>query len=332
MAEAASTVKEKKKSSGSSGGILVPQIMKQGLIAPWLYLAPALTVMAVFIVYPMFNTISLSFKNGDGTGPVACRPDAPCWGIFENYRYALTNELNLNSFGTAWQSFWLSSYGNNVKWILIMVTGTVALGLLIALLADRVKYEALAKAIIFMPMAISFVGAGIIWGFVYNFDPEIGLLNAIVQSLGGEPIAFLQTRPLNTVMLIIVGIWIWTGFCMTILSAALKGVPDEVLEAARIDGATEWAVFWRIMVPMIMPTIVVVITVMIINVLKIFDIVYVMTGGNYGTEVMANRMYTEMYKNFHTGRGTAVAVVLILVIVPFMWLNVKRFREQEAIR
>ena len=316
----------------SSSGVVIPQIMKQGPIAPWLYLAPALIVMGVFIVYPMFNTIALSFKNKDGTGPVTCRPDIPCWGIFENYHYALTNELNLSSFGTAWQSFWVSSYGNNIKWILIMVTGTVALGLLIALLADRVKYEPLAKAIIFMPMAISFVGAGIIWGFVYNFDPKIGLLNAIVKALGGEPIAFLQTRPLNTVMLIIVGIWIWTGFCMTILSTALKGVPDEILEASRIDGATEWMVFWKVIVPMIMPTIVVVITVMIINVLKIFDIVYVMTGGNYGTEVMANRMYTEMYKNFNTGRGTAVAVVLILVIVPFMWINVKRFREQEAIR
>lgn len=313
-------------------GRRVPQIMKQGPVAPWLYLAPALIVMTIFIIYPMINTMVLSFRNANGTDWVACRATAPCWGIFENYRYALTAELNLASLGTAWQSFWLSSYGNNIKWILIMVTGTVALGLFIALMADRVKYEPLAKSMIFMPMAISFVGAGIIWGFVYNFNPDIGLLNAIITALGGEPIAFLPTPRLNTIMLIIVGIWIWTGFCMVILSAALKGVPGEILEAARVDGANEWRVFWQIMVPMIMPTITVVITVMVINVLKIFDIVYVMTGGNFGTEVMANRMYTEMYTNFNTGRGTAVAVVMILVIVPFMWVNVKRFREQEAIR
>ncbi len=328
-ADAPPEVAEKKKTSSDRR---VPQIMKQGVLAPWLYLAPALTVMTIFIIYPMINTVLLSFRNANGTAPVSCRATGPCWGIFENYRYALTAELNLSSFATAWQSFWVSSYGNNVKWILIMVSGTVALGLLVALLADRVKYEPLAKSIIFMPMAISFVGAGIIWGFVYNFDPDIGLLNAIITGLGGDPVAFLQTPGLNTIMLIVVGIWIWTGFCMTILSAALKSVPNELLEAARVDGANEWMVFWRITVPMIMPTITVVVTVMIINVLKIFDIVYVMTGGNFGTEVMANRMYTEMYINFHTGRGTAVAVVLIVVMIPFMILNVKRFREQEAIR
>jgi alpha-glucoside transport system permease protein len=133
-------------------------------------------------------------------------------------------------------------------------------------------------------------------------------------------------------MLIIVGVWMWTGFCMTILAAALKGVPTENLEAARVDGATEWQAFWRIMVPQIMPTITVVITTMVINVLKIFDIVYVMTGGNYGTEVIANRMYKEMYTSFKTGRAAAIAMVLIAVIVPAMIFNIRRFREQEATR
>jgi len=315
----------------------VPQVMKQGPATPWLYLAPALFVMALFIVYPMFNTISLSFKNADGTASAAtmCVENEPCWGIFENYRYALTNELDLSSPQTAWKTFWQSSYGNNLKWIFIMVTGTVSLGLLIALLADRVKYESLAKAIIFMPMAISFVGAGIIWGFVYDYGTQqvqVGLLNAIVTALGGEPVAFLSTPGLNTIALIAVGIWMWTGFCMTILSASLKSVPEEIIEAARVDGASEWRVFWNIMLPIIMPTVAVVITVMVINVLKIFDIVYVMTGGNFGSEVMANRMYTEMYINFNGGRGTAIAVVLIVVMIPFMIFNVRRFREQEAMR
>jgi alpha-glucoside transport system permease protein len=253
----------------------------------------------------------------------------------ENYRYALTAELNLSSPAAAWNSFWRSSYGNNIKWILLMVSGTVGIGLLFAVLADRVKYESLAKAIIFMPMAISFVGASVIWGFMYEFrtgETQIGLLNAIITGLGGRPVAFLAAEGLNTIMLIIVGTWIWTGFCMTILSAALKSVPDEIIEAARVDGANEWRVFSNIMVPIILPTITVVITTMVINVLKLFDIVYVMTGGNFGTEVIANRMYREMYINFHTGRGTAVAVILIVVIIPFIYINIKRFLEQEAMR
>ena len=315
----------------------VPKIMKQGTFAPWLYLLPALLIMTVFIVYPMITTIGLSFSNKDGTAPASttCTVGKSCWGVFENYRYALTSEFDFSSPGAFWSSFWKSSFGNNIKWILLMTLGTVSIGLGFAVLADRVKYEALAKAIIFMPMAISFVGAGIIWKFVYDFGTQrvqIGLLNAIITAFGGPPVSFLSTEGLNTVMLIIVGVWIWTGFCMTILSAALKSVPDEILEAARVDGANEWIIFWRIIVPIIMPTILVVVTTMVINVLKLFDIVYVMTGGNFGTDVIANRMYTEMYKNFNIGRGTALAVILVLAIIPFIYYNVRRFLAQEAIR
>jgi len=296
----------------------VPQIMRQGRWAPWLYLPPARIVMTVFIIFPMLNTMYLSTLNRDSTASAAttCVQGQPCWGPLENYRYALTAELDTSSFGSTWRSFWRSSYGNNIKWIVLMVSGTVVLGLLIAVLADRVRYEALAKAIIFMPMAISFVGAGIIWGFMYEYRPpgqtQIGLLNGIITALGGQPVAFIPTPGLNTIMLIVVGIWIWTGFCMTILSAALKSVPDDIIEAARVDGASEWRIFFSVMVPIIAPTIVVVITTMVINTLKLFDIVYVMTGGNFGTDVIAVRMYREMYINFHTGRGTAVAVVLIV--------------------
>ena len=216
-----------------------------------------------------------------------------------------------------------------------MVSGTVILGLLIAVLADRVPYESVAKSVIFMPMAISFVGAGIIWRFVYAYgtsQTQIGLLNAIITGLGGRPVAWLPTPGINTLALIVVGVWIWTGFSMTILAAALKSVPDEILEAARVDGASEWKVFSQIMVPIIMPTITVVITTMVINTLKLFDVVYVMTGGNYGTEVIATRMYREMYLNYNVGHGTAVAVVLIVVILPFVYLNIRRFLEQEASR
>lgn len=311
--------------------------MKQGKLAPWLYLLPSLVMMSFFIVYPMINTIALSFENKDGTASAATRCEAgqSCWGIFENYHYALTSELDTRSVGAFWNSFWTSSYGNTLKWIIFMVSGTVAIGLGFAMLVNRVKYEALAKAVIFMPMAISFVGAGVIWKFVYAFGTQqvqVGLLNAILVTAGQKPVAFIQTPGINMVALIAVGIWIWTGFCMTILSAAIKSVPEEIIEAARVDGASEWSVFWSIMVPIIMPTIVVVITTMVINTLKVFDIVYVMSGGQFQTDVMAVRMYREMYKFYDVGHGTAVAVVLVLVIIPFIYLNIRRFMEQEAIR
>ena len=315
----------------------VPKVMKQGKLVPWLYLAPSILIMTLFIVYPMINTIGLSFLNKDGTASAAttCIAGKACWGIFENYHYALTSELDTTSFGSFWSTFWGSSYGNTLKWIIFMVSGTVAIGLAFAVFADRIKYETLAKAVIFMPMAISFVGAGVIWKFVYDFGTQqvqIGLLNSILAAFGQKPIAFIQTPGINMAALIAVGIWIWTGFCMTILSASLKSVPEEILEAARVDGASEWTIFWKIMVPIINPTIIVVITTMVINTLKVFDIVYVMSGGQFGTDVIAVRMYREMYKFFNVGHGTAVAVVLIVVIIPFIYLNIKRFIEQEAIR
>jgi len=303
----------------------VPNIMRQGRVAPWLYLAPALIIMSVFIIYPGLNTFYLSFRNDNDTGWATenCVPGQSCWGVLENYHYALTSDVMLTAFA------------NNIKWILLMVTGTVALGLIIATLSDRVRYEPLAKALVFLPMAISFVGAGVIWKFVYDYGTgqvQIGLLNAIVTAFGLKPVSWLTEPQINTFALVAVGVWMWTGFCMTILSAALKGVSVETIEAAHVDGANDWVVFTQIMIPQIMPTITVVITTMVINVLKIFDIVYVMTGGNYGTEVIANRMYIEMYTNLKTGRATAIAIILILVIVPFIIYNIRRFREQEATR
>jgi alpha-glucoside transport system permease protein len=299
--------------------------MKQGRLTPWLYLLPALVVMTTFIVYPGLNTLYLSFRNVDGTdwAGTACVAGQPCWGIFENYRYTLTSPVMQTAFL------------NNLKWIVLMVSGTVLLGLLIAVMADRVRYEALAKSVIFLPMAISFVGAGVIWRFVYAYDTgptQIGLLNSLVTALGGQPVSWLTQTQINTVALIVVGVWMWTGFCVTILSAAIKGVPAEINEAARMDGANEIQVFRHVTVPSILPTLTVIVTTMTITVLKIFDIVYVMTGGNYGTEVIANRMYTEQYKVFNTGRAAAIAVVLVGVIIPMMIINIRRFRAEEAIR
>jgi len=304
----------------------VPTIMKQGGLVPWLYLGPALLILLFFVVYPTVNTIYLSFLDPKGVQSAAatCREGEPCWGVFENYRHALTDETMLLAFR------------NNLLWIILMVTGTTVLGLLIAVLVDRVKYESLGKAVIFLPMAISFVGAGVIWNNVYQYraqGEQTGLLNAIVTALGFEPVAWTTTGPwLNNISLIIVGVWMWTGFCMTILSAALKGVPDELLEAARVDGANEWTVFWKITVPIISPTIAVVLTTMTVNVLKIFDIVYVMGKGQPGVQVIATRMYTEQFNKFNSGLSSAIAVILILAVMPIGYINIRRFREQEAMR
>ncbi|MFN2146990.1 MAG: carbohydrate ABC transporter permease [Anaerolineales bacterium] len=302
-----------------------PTIMKQGRVVPWVYVLPALLVIILFIVYPMVNTTLLSFTDRTGNGPAAneCIQGQPCWGAFENYRYALTNpEMT-------------TALRNNALWLLIMVPITVVIGLIVAVLADRVSYESLVKSLIFMPMAISFIGAGVIWRFMYAIQTgagqaQIGVLNAALVAAGSKPVAWLSTQPINDFALMMVGIWLWAGFSMTILSAALKGLPSEVIEAARVDGATEWQLFWRIMIPMILPTITVVFTTLIIIVLKIFDIVFVMTGGNFGTEVIANRMFNLIVTN--VGRSTAIAVLLLVLTIPVMYFNVRRFREQESLR
>jgi alpha-glucoside transport system permease protein len=214
---------------------------------------------------------------------------------------------------------------------------TVFLGLIMAVILDRVRYESIIKSIIFMPMAISFVGAGVIWKFVYSYRPigsaQIGILNAFLSFLGAEPIPWLIERPwINNICLIIVGIWIWTGFCLVILSASYKGIPRELLEAARVDGANEFRIFWKIILPLMKPTVAVVSTTMFINVLKVFDIVYVMTNGSFSTEVIANRMYKEMFIFQNYGRASSIAIVLLIFIIPMIIINVQRFREQEAIR
>ena len=303
---------------------MVPRIMKQGRLAPWYYLLPALILMTVFIVYPTIGTIRLSLLDATSIHSAAttCTAGQPCWGIFENYRYALTNPDMLIALR------------NNALWLLLMVPGTIAGGLFFAILADRVRYESIAKAIVFMPTVISFIGAGIIWNFVYAYGtgggPQVGLLNAIIVVLGGKPVTWLSDPVINNFSLMLVGVWLWAGFCMTILSAAIKGVSIEMLEAARVDGANEWQVFGQIMFPTILPTIVVVTTTMAIIVLKIFDVVFVMTDGNFGTEVIANRMFSLIVTN--AGQSTAIAVILIILTIPIMIFNIQRFRKEEGAR
>jgi alpha-glucoside transport system permease protein len=289
---------------------------RQTGLRPWLWLAPAALLLALFLVYPVLNTIWISFFGPDSREFVGLR----------NYVYAFTDGAMLEALR------------NNAVWLLLFTLLTVSLGLLIAVLTDRVPYESVAKAIVFLPMAISFVAAGIIWKFMYDYRPpgvpQTGTVNALLTTLvpGSQPHAWLVEQPGNNVALIVAGVWIWTGFCLVILSAGLKGIPEETLEAARIDGANEWQIFWRIIVPLLGSTIAVVATTMVITALKAFDVVYIMTNGNFGTEVIANRMYKELFNVRDFGRASAIAVLLLAAIVPVMIFNLRRFREQEAAR
>lgn len=301
-----------------------PAIMKLAGREAWYYLLPAILVLLIYVVYPSVRTAYLSLRTDDlnAWATAACTEGRACWGIFENYRQAFTQATVV--------------FRNNAMWIALMVSFVTAAGLGIAVLVDRVSYESLAKAVIFLPMAISFVGASVIWGLVYHWrsePPQIGLLNAILNGVGVQPVPWTTGGAITaTLAMIVVGIWMWTGFSMTILSAALKGVPQELIESARVAGATELQIFWRVTVPIILPTIVVVLTTMTINVLKIFDIVFVLGKGQPGTQVIATRMYIEQFNQNNTGLSSALAIILILAVLPIGWINVRRFREQEKIR
>lgn len=283
-------------------------------ILPWVYMAPALAVLGAFLILPTIRTLILSFMDRRSEAFVG----------FENYIFAFTNADMLIAFR------------NNLLWLFLVTGISVSLGLVIAVLVDRVPYEPLAKALIFLPMAISFVGASVIWRFVYAYQPvgfeQIGLLNAIVVTLGFEPIGWLVNKTVNNFALIAIMIWLQTGFAMVLLSSAIKGIPKDVIEAARIDGANEFQIFWRITIPMINSTIVVVTTTIIVLVLKVFDIVFVMTGGNLDTDVIASRMIKEMFNFRNFGRGSAIAVVLLLAVIPVMVANIRRLQQQEANR
>ena len=284
-------------------------------LKPYVFIGPALAVVGLFLVFPALDTVRRSFMDASSSN----------WVGVENYKYLTTRPI-------------LSAIWNNVMWIIIVPVVSVALGLAVAVLADRLtqRWENVSKSLIFLPMAISFVGAGTIWGFIYTWrapgTPQIGLLNAIWQGLGGTSIAWLQNPAINDFALMAIMVWLQAGFAMVLLSAAIKGVPTETIEAARIDGASETQIFWRVTVPQIKSTIVVVGTTILILVLKVFDIVYVMTGGNFGTDVIANRFISEMFNFQQFGRAAVIVVFLIIITIPFMVINIRRFREQEATR
>jgi len=281
----------------------------KGRIRPWLWVLPAFLFLTIFLIYPTIRTFinSLFDRSGEFVG--------------------IGNYADLFARGEFYQVLL-----NNALWLVLFTGVVVVLGLVIAVLADRVRYETLAKAVIFIPMAISFVAAGVIWNFMYHINPNIGTVNAAVTAIGLEPQAWIQEWPRNTIMLIIVGIWMWVGFAMVILSAGLKGISTELLEAARIDGATELQVFFRIILPLLAPTIAVVATTVVITALKTFDIIYVMTGGLFDTSVIGFEFYREQFTNRDPGAAAAVAIILLIAIVPIMLVNIRRFQVQEANR
>lgn len=289
----------------------------QPSVRPWIWVGPALVLVGAFLVYPTIATLWISVLSPDGHQFVGAA----------NYGHVLTD----NSV--------LIAIRNSVFWVVFYTAFVLGFGLVMAVLADRVPYEGPVKTLFFMPMAISFVAAGVIWKFMYAYQPRLpgvaqtGTLNAVWTAITQQdPIAWLIDHRVNNLALIFVAVWIWTGFAMVITSAALKGIPAELLEASRVDGATELQVFARIIVPLLAPTLTVIGTTLVIFALKAFDIVYVMTNGNYDTDVMARRMYGEMFNNFNNGRAGAIAVILLLAVVPVLVFNLRRFRFQEAIR
>jgi len=284
-------------------------------LEPWMFLAPALFLLVVYLVYPAIHTVLLSLFNQSATHFVGLR----------NYAWALHDPE------------FLLSIRNNLLWLIVAPLASIVLGFIIAGLADNVGWGALAKSLVFMPMAISFVGASVIWKFVYDFraagQNQIGVLNALVVALGGEPQAWITIPFWNNLFLIVILVWMQTGFAVVMFSAAMRGVSNELLESARIDGANEIQVFIRIILPQIWGTIVVVWTTFTVDVLKVFDIVIAMTNGQWDTNVLANMMYNWMFRGGGDyGRGSMLATLIMIAVIPIMLWNIRRFRAEEMQR
>ena len=286
-------------------------------VRPMVFAGPAIALLGFYLVYPAVNTTIISFQDARSNEFVG----------LDNYTRIFT------------ESAYLIAMRNSIIWVLLVPALAVGIGLAFATLADKLgrRTEAFSKSLIFLPMAISFVGASVVWTFVYayrseGFGEQIGILNAIWTSFGGEAQQWLAIQPWNNLFLMVILVWLQTGFSMVILSSAIKSVPEEYLEAARIDGATEWQAFWRVVFPTIASTVVVVWTTVLITVWKVFDIVWVMTGGRDGTQVVAQQMVQEFFTNRNNGVGAALAVLLFIAVVPVLVINVRRFRAQEAMR
>ncbi|WP_411710740.1 carbohydrate ABC transporter permease [Microbacterium halophytorum] len=273
---------------------------------------PALLLLAVGLIYPAIRTIWMSFFDARSETFVGA----------DNYAYLFQDGI--------------VALVNTLLWVIIVPLGSTVIGLVYAVLIDKSRFEKVSKSLLFLPMAISFVGAGIIWKFMYEYrgaaQEQIGLLNAVITSLGFEPVRFLQDSPWNTLFLIVVMVWIQAGFAMVVLSAAIKAVPTDMIEAARLDGANAWQLFTRITVPSIRASLVVVVTTISIATLKVFDITQTMTGAEFGTQVLANEMYDWSFTFGDNGIGSAMAVVIFVLVIPIVVYNVRQMNKNRAVR
>jgi alpha-glucoside transport system permease protein len=307
---------------GRPRGRRLSSVFKRQGVQAFLFISPAVLLLGVLIVYPMVRTSIYSFAN------LNSRLEVTRWIGFDNYTRLFTKDksfLNLEEFPPS------GALVNNVKWMILYTSLSLLLGLLIAVLAARVRYESLMKAIVFVPMAIAATAVAIIWKFVYEPDPELGSLNAVITAFGADPIAWYGRADTVNYALIFAYVWASTGFAMVVLSAALKGISEEVIEAARTDGANEWDIFRRIQLPLLSLPIAVVTVWLLVNVIKVFDLIYVMTGGGPGgaSEVIAVTMVDE-FGNGEGGYSAAIAVVMLLLIIPIMVFNIRRFRSERV--
>jgi alpha-glucoside transport system permease protein len=280
----------------------------------YLYLLPVVLLLAVGLVYPGLRTIYESFFDAAGKAFIG----------FDNYKTIFTDNDQLTVLR------------NTVFWVVLTPFVATGIGLIYAILVDKSRFESFAKALIFLPMSISFVAASVIWKFMYEYRPDqgnvkqIGLINQIIVWLGGKPVQLLIESPLNSFLLIVVMIWIQAGFAMTVLSAAIKAIPDDIVEAARLDGTTAWTMFIKITLPSVRPTVVVVLTTIGIGTLKVFDIVRTMTGGQFKTSVVANEFYSQTFRADNQGLGAALAVLLFILVIPIVAYNIRQVRQSEA--
>lgn len=295
---------------GDRGLAKLPSAWNRRLI-PWLFLGPAALIVGLALVFPGISTIILSFFDAKGTQFIG----------FDNYSSALSDQVTLIALR------------NTALWVALLPTLAALVGLVIAVLADRVTYGGLVKAALFLPIAVSAVAAGVIWTFMYDYQPPVaaqtGTVNAVLTVLTNtDPVAWIIDEATNNYALIAATLWTQAGFAMVIFSAALRSVPDELLEAARLDGASEWQAFRHITLPILVPTVVVVTTTITVIALKAFDIIYVMTNGAYGTDVLSTVMYRELFTARDSGGAGAIATMLMIAVLPIMIYNLRQFRRQ----
>ncbi|MCL7456752.1 sugar ABC transporter permease [Micromonospora echinofusca] len=298
--------------AASASGAPLPRRRKprEGVFALF-FLLPTLLLLTIGLVVPAIRTTLLSFMDANSND----------WVGLRNYGWMFSEDSIVRVLI------------NTLIWVLLVPLVATSFGLLYAVMVDKARFEAVAKSLIFLPMAISFVGASIIWKFVYAYrgdgQEQIGLLNQIVVSLGGEPKQWLLDSPLNTLLLIVIMVWIQAGFAMVVLSAAIKAIPADIVEAARLDGVTPWQMFWRITMPSIRPALIVVVVTLSIATLKVFDIVRTGTNGNYDTSVIANEMYNQAFRYGQNGQGSALAVFLFVLVIPIVIYQIRNIRQQR---